>query len=461
MKDLLSRLPKVGRLLESAEWAGIQARCSREQVKAALEAELDLARQAIMAGVRQAPGEEELLLRVEARLGRLLQAGPRRVLNATGVIIHTNLGRSPLAQEAATAAAEAAGYCDLEMDMDSGERGSRHVHVEELLCRLTGAEAAMAVNNNAAGVMLALGGVAKGREGIIARGQLVEIGGSFRVPEVMEESGIRLVEVGTTNKTYLEDYKGAISPETGVILRVHPSNFRVVGFQQEVPLAELVALGREHNLPVLDDLGSGTIVDLRAWGVDEPTVQESVAAGADLICFSGDKMLGGPQCGIIVGGKQWISRLKKHPLARALRCDKINLAALAATLALYIQPEGWRSIPVLAMLTEELTAVEARAKSLATALSGLPAKIELVSDVSPVGGGALPLHRLETRAVRVQPEKISAQALAQILRQGKIPLVARVHEEAVILDVRTLRGEEISLAAQALAAALGGETNEQ
>jgi L-seryl-tRNA(Ser) seleniumtransferase len=460
MKDLLSRLPKVGRLLESAEWAGIQARCSREQVKAALEAELDLARQAIMAGVRQAPGEEELLLRVEARLGRLLQAGPRRVLNATGVIIHTNLGRSPLAQEAATAAAEAAGYCDLEMDMDSGERGSRHAHVEELLCRLTGAEAALAVNNNAAGVMLALGGVAKGREGIIARGQLVEIGGSFRVPEVMEESGIRLVEVGTTNKTYLEDYQGAISPETGVILRVHPSNFRVVGFQQEVSLAELVALGREHNLPVLDDLGSGTIVDLRAWGIDEPTVQESVAAGADLVCFSGDKMLGGPQCGIIVGGKQWISRLKKHPLARALRCDKITLAALAATLALYIQPEGWRSIPVLAMLTEELAAVEARAKSLAAALSGLPAKIELVSDVSPVGGGALPLHRLETRAVRVQPERISAQALAQILRQGKIPLVARVHEEAVILDMRTLRGEEISLAAQALAAALGGETNE-
>jgi len=233
-----------------------------------------------------------------------------------------------------------------------------------------------------------------------------------------------------------------------------------VGFQQEVSLAELVALGREHNLPVLDDLGSGTIVDLRAWGIDEPTVQESVAAGADLVCFSGDKMLGGPQCGIIVGGKQWISRLKKHPLARALRCDKITLAALAATLALYIQPEGWRSIPVLAMLTEELAAVEARAKSLAAALSGLPAKIELVSDVSPVGGGALPLHRLETRAVRVQPERISAQALAQILRQGKIPLVARVHEEAVILDMRTLRGEEISLAAQALAAALGGETNE-
>jgi len=461
MKELLSRLPKVGRLLESPEWAEIQARCSREQVKAALEAELDLARQAIMAGVRQAPGEEELLLRVESRLGRLLLVGPRRVLNATGVIIHTNLGRSPLPQEAVSAALEAAGYCNLEMDMDSGERGSRHAHVEELLCRLTGAEAAMAVNNNAAAVMLALGGVAKGREGIIARGQLVEIGGSFRVPEVMEESGIILVEVGTTNRAYLEDYRRAIGPETGVILRVHPSNFRVLGFQQEVSLAELVALGQEYNLPVLDDLGSGSFVDLRAQGIDEPTVQASVTAGADLVCFSGDKMLGGPQCGIIVGRKHWIDRLKRHPLARPLRCDKITLAALAATLALYMQPEGWRRIPVLAMLTEDMAAVAARAEHLAAKLNGLPAKIDAVIDVSPVGGGALPLHRLETKVVRVQPEKISAQALAQALRQGKIPLVARVHEEAVILDMRTLRDEEIPLVAKALEAALGGEVHGQ
>ena len=319
---------------------------------------------------------------MEARLGRLLQAGPRRVLNGTGVIIHTNLGRSPLAREAAAAAAEAAGYCNLEMDMDSGERGSRHAHVEQLLCRLTGAEAAMVVNN-AAAVMLALGGVARGREGIISRGQLVEIGGSFRVPEVMAQSGIRLVEVGTTNKTYIEDYRQAIGPDTGVILRVHPSNFRVVGFQQEVTLAELVALGREYNLPVLDDLGSGSLVDLRPWGIEEPTVQESVAAGADLVCFSGDKMLGGPQCGIICGKKHWLARLKTHPLARALRCDKIALAALAATLALYMQPEGWRHIPVLAMLTEDMAAVEERAQQLAGQIRSLPAQAEVVADTSP------------------------------------------------------------------------------
>lgn len=461
MKELLSRLPKVGKLLDSPEWKGVQSRCSREQVKAALEAELDIARQAIRAGVRQAPSGEELLLRVEARLGRLLQAGPRRVLNGTGVIIHTNLGRSPLAREAAAAAAEAAGYCNLEMDMDSGERGSRHAHVEQLLCRLTGAEAAMVVNNNAAAVMLALGGVARGREGIISRGQLVEIGGSFRVPEVMAQSGIRLVEVGTTNKTYIEDYRQAIGPDTGVILRVHPSNFRVVGFQQEVTLAELVALGREYNLPVLDDLGSGGLVDLRPWGIEEPTVQESVAAGADLVCFSGDKMLGGPQCGIICGKKHWLARLKTHPLARALRCDKIALAALAATLALYMQPEGWRHIPVLAMLTEDMAAVEERAQQLAGQIRSLPAQAEVVADTSPVGGGALPLHQLETRAVRVQPEGLPAQAAARALRLGSPPLVVRIHEDALLIDVRTLRGEEIALAAKALAQVLGGEANGQ
>lgn len=461
MKEWLSRLPKVGRLLDSPEWQDIQARCSREQVKAALESELDIARQAIRAGVRQAPSGEELLLRVEARLGRLLQAGPRRVLNGTGVIIHTNLGRSPLAREAVASAAEAAGYCNLEMDMISGERGSRHAHVEELLCRLTGAEAAMVVNNNAAAVMLALGGVARGREGIISRGQLVEIGGSFRVPAVMEQSGIRLVEVGTTNKTYIEDYQQAIGPDTGVILRVHPSNFRVVGFQQEVPLAELVALGQEHNLPVLDDLGSGSLVDLRPWGVDEPTVQESVAAGADLVCFSGDKMLGGPQCGIIAGKKYWLARLKRHPLARALRCDKITLAALAATLALYMQPEGWRHIPVLAMLTEDIASVEERAQQLAGQIKGLPAKVEIMEDESPVGGGALPLHRLETRVVRVQPEGISPQAAARALRRCTTPLVVRVHEEALLIDMRTLRGEEVALTAKALAQVFGGEGNGQ
>lgn len=456
MEELLSRLPQVGKLLESPEWEVLLASYDREQVKAALEAELDLARRQIRAEAGPAISGEELRSRVAARLEQLVKIGPRRVLNATGVIIHTNLGRAPLAPEAIAAAAEAAGYCDLEMDLASGERGSRQAHVEKLLCRLTGAQAALAVNNNAAAVMLALAGVAKGREGIIARGQLVEIGGSFRVPEVMAESGVRLVEVGTTNRVYLEDYRRAIGPETAVLIRVHPSNFRVLGFQAEVSLAELAALAREHNLPLLDDLGSGSLIDLQQWGIQEPTVQESLKAGADLVCFSGDKMLGGPQCGIILGKKTLVARLKSHPLARALRCDKFTLAALAATLALYIQPEGWHRIPVLAMLTEELETVAARGEKLAALLRDLPASIELVSQLSPVGGGALPLHQLQTRAVRVQPQGIAAADLAQALRRGEIPLIARVHEEALLLDPRTLREEEIPLAVGFLAQALGG-----
>lgn len=460
MKELLRALPKVGDLLDSAAWAELLARYSRPQVKGALEAELESARRAILAGGKEVPQPEELRQRVQSRLAALVQPGPWQVINATGVIIHTNLGRAPLAREAVQAAAAAAGYCNLEMDMASGQRGSRHTHVEELLSRLTGAEAAMVVNNNAAAVLLALATVAQGREGIISRGQLVEIGGSFRVPEVMAQSGVRLVEVGTTNKTYLEDYRRAISADTGVLMRVHPSNYRVVGFQHEVSLAELVALGREHNLPVLDDLGSGTLVDLTPWGIEEPTVQQSVQAGADLVCFSGDKMLGGPQCGIIVGKEGWVARLKRHPLARALRCDKVTLAALSATLALYIEPQGWRRVPVLAMLTEPLAEIEARAGKLAAALAGLPVQAELLPDISPVGGGALPLQQLETRVVQVRPRNRSAQDLAQALRLGRPPVVARVRDEAVLLDVRTLQREEIPLVAAALAEALGGEGNE-
>lgn len=456
MQKMLSRLPKVGKLLDSDEWKDIQIRFSREQVKGALETELSLARQLVLSGAERVPGQDELLQRVSARLNRLLRSGPRPVINATGVVIHTNLGRSPLLEEAVIAAAEAAGYCNLELELETGERGSRHSHVEELLCRLTGAGGAMVVNNNAAGVMLALSGLARGQEGIIARGQLVEIGGSFRVPEVMMESGIRLVEVGTTNRVYIEDYRRAIGPETGVILRVHPSNFRVVGFHEEVTLEELVSLGLAAGVPVLDDLGSGTLVDLRPWGIDEPTVQQSVAAGADLVCFSGDKMLGGPQCGIICGSESWISKLKAHPLARALRCDKITLAALAATLGAYMQPEGWQRIPVLAMLVETIEDVAARAKDLSALLQGLPAEIEIESTVSPVGGGALPLHQLKSRVVRILPRDISATALARALRLGETPLVARIHEGAVLLDLRTVADSEVPMAAQALTKALGG-----
>jgi L-seryl-tRNA(Ser) seleniumtransferase len=460
VNQLLRTLPKVGSLLDDPQWVAVQSRYSREQVKAALEIELGKARQEIRSGDSVIHNPNLLLIRVEQRLACLTRVGPWPVLNATGVIIHTNLGRAPLAQEAVSAALGAMGYCNLEMDMDSGERGSRHTHVEELACRLSGAQAAMVVNNNAAAVLLALGALAHGREGVISRGQLVEIGGSFRIPAVMEQSGVRLVEVGTTNKTYLEDYRQAITADTGVLLRVHPSNYRVVGFHQEVSLGEMVTLGREYGLPVLDDLGSGTLVDLRPWGIDEPTVGQSIAAGADLVCFSGDKLLGGPQCGLIVGSSLWISRLKKHPLARALRCDKVTLAALAATLSLYISPEGWRRIPVLAMLTEDLARVRERAEGLAKALIGLPAVVEVLEDISPIGGGALPLHRLPTRVVRIEPREISAQDLAMALRLGSQPLMARIRDEAVLLDVRTLTEQQVKEAAAAIVQVLGGGDHE-
>lgn len=455
VRERLSSLPQIGALLESEEWNAVLNVYSREQVKKALAKELNLVREKIQAGAEKVPSSEQLLVQVKSRLEALARSGPRPVINATGVIIHTNLGRAPLATEAVAAVEGATGYCNLELDMESGGRGSRHSHVEQLLCYLTGAEAAMAVNNNAAAVMLALAVMAQGKEGVIARGQLVEIGGSFRIPEVMAQSGVRLVEVGATNRVYIEDYRRAIGPETGAIIRVHPSNYRVVGFQEEVALAELVALAREHNLPVLDDLGSGAIVDLRPYGIDEPTVQDSVEAGVDVSCFSGDKMLGGPQCGVIVGRKRWLTLLKSHPLARALRCDKLTLAALAATLGLYMQPEGWRRIPILSMLVEEAAMLETRAKKLAAQLKGLPVEVDIIAAHSPVGGGALPLHQLETRAVRLKPKRLAASELARRLRLAPIPLIGRIHEETLILDMRTLGSEQAAAVVETLSYALG------
>ena len=451
--DRLRMLPKVGDLLDSQQWGPLQQGYRRELVKGLLEQVLDEQRREILDGGEGMVDSGNLLQLVTAALESLVDIGPRPVLNATGVVLHTNLGRAPLAGAARQAALATAGYCNLEIDLAQGVRGSRHDHVEELLCRLTGAQAAMVVNNNAAGVMLALCAVAGGGEAVISRGQLVEIGGSFRVPDVMAQSGVILREVGTTNKTYIDDYRQAISENTTALVRVHPSNFRVVGFQHEVELAQMVDLAHSHELPLIDDLGSGTMVDLSQWGIDEPTVQESVATGADLVCFSGDKLLGGPQCGVVVGGKKWIEKLKGHPLARVLRCDKLTLASLAATLALYMKPDGWKEVPVLAMLTEPLEQVEQRARQLATALSNLPLPVTVEESHSPVGGGALPLHQLETRVVSIdsgrQTEKLAAE-----LRKQRPPLIARIQEDRLLLDVRTLAETEIQEAARTVAAAV-------
>jgi len=408
---------------------------------------------------------EEVLARVTQEVcdgvRRLAQPNLRRVLNATGVVLHTNLGRALLSEQAREAVARAAAhYTNLEFDLATGRRGSRYSLVEGLLAELTGAEAAMVVNNNAAAVLLALSTLAAGRQVIVSRGQLVEIGGSFRIPEVMEQSGARLVEVGATNKTHRRDYERAITPETALLLHVHTSNYRIVGFTCEVGVEELAALGRQFGLPVMSDLGSGFLIDLSRFGLPyEPTVQETVRAGADLVTFSGDKLLGGPQAGIIVGRADLIARLRKNPLTRALRIDKLTLAGLDATLRAYREPDlALKTIPTLRMLTVPYEELAARAGALERELSQLVgdrAAVETDDAFSQVGGGAMPTAALPTRVVRIRPLTGTVDGLAAALRGGDPPLIGRVQDDALLLDVRTLQDEEIALAARLVANVLG------
>jgi L-seryl-tRNA(Ser) seleniumtransferase len=382
---------------------------------------------------------------VERALTRL-SPSLRRVLNATGVIIHTNLGRAPLARAAQRAVASATrGYGNLELDLDTGERGSRHDHVERLLCELTGAQAAIAVNNGAAAVLLAAAALAGGgRELIISRGQAIEIGGGFRIPEVVAQAGARLVEVGTTNRTRLDDYRRAAGSETGAVLRVHASNFRTIGFVEQVEIEPLCSLG----LPVIDDIGSGALAEDLDELADEPPVRRSVAAGAAVVCFSGDKLLGGPQAGLMVGRRDAVETARRHPLARAVRIDKLSLAALEATLALYRDPELARAeIPVLAMLAASAEDLARRARVLAEGTGG-----EIVVSASRVGGGALPLLELPGPVVALDGGPGGAGELARRLRCGSPPVIARVQQGRLLLDPRTLTDEEIADVARAVRA---------
>ncbi len=381
----------------------------------------------------------------------------KRVINATGVVIHTNLGRSVLPFEAVDAVTNAASnYSNLEFNLEAGERGSRHEHIEDLLVFLTGAQAAMVVNNNAGAVLLALSALAKEKEVIVSRGELVEIGGSFRIPDVMRQSGAILKEVGTTNKTYLEDYERAITPETALLLKVHTSNFRVVGFTAAVDLKDLVALGHKHNLLVMEDLGSGVFIDLSQYGLSyEPTVGDSVKNGADVITFSGDKLLGGPQAGIIIGKKEIIDLMKKHPLARALRVDKLTLAGLEATLKLYLDPvKAVKNIPTLSMILVPLSELRDKAERLKKKIkekTGELFEVSVEEDVSKVGGGALPLEELPTRVIALTSKKFSCEELEKKLRENDLPVIVRVKDDKVLLDVRTIRPEEITEIASSLA----------
>ncbi len=400
---------------------------------------------------------DDLVPLIHELVKEVMSPSLRRVINATGVVIHTNLGRSILAPLAVDAILSvASNYSNLEFNLDEGVRGSRHSHVEDLLRSLTGAEAAMIVNNNAGAVLLALSAIAEGKEVIISRGQLVEIGGSFRIPDVMCQSGAILKEVGTTNKTYLEDYQKAIGEETALLLKAHTSNFRVVGFSAEVPLQDLVALGKKHKLPVMEDLGSGVLVDLSKYGLShEPTVCESVKTGVDVVTFSGDKLLGAPQAGVIIGKEKLIAVMKKHPLARALRVDKLTLAGLEETLRLYLDPaKAIEEIPTLSMILAPLPKLKKKAEKLAKKLKekvGTKYSIEVIEDVSMVGGGALPLEELPTAIVALSTKNLSASKLESKLRKSDPPILGRVREDKVLLDVRTIQPEEIGEIAGVLA----------
>jgi len=424
----LRDLPSVDGLLRDERLATEP----HDLVVAAARTILTRARLEIGAGAD--PGE--IVDRVLEELARARRPSLRRVLNATGVLVHTNLGRAPLAGAAIARVVEVGGgYSNLEYDLERGERGSRQDHLAELLGRVTGAEAALVVNNNAAAVLLALAALAEDREVVVSRGELIEIGDGFRIPDVLARSGARLVEVGTTNRTRASDYEVAIGPETALLLRVHQSNFRVVGFSERPQLVELAEVSRRHEIPLVDDLGSGSLVGIG----DEPTPAESLRAGADLVCFSGDKLLGGPQAGVVVGRADLVERLRRHPLQRALRADKLTLAALEGTLALALDAESRDAVPVLRMLHEPVEVVRARAERLAELVGG-----EVEETVARVGGGALPLAELPSVACAVE------EGLAEPLRLGEPPVVALVRDGRTLLDCRTLTDAEIDEVAAAV-----------
>jgi L-seryl-tRNA(Ser) seleniumtransferase len=444
-RDRRAALPAVDRVLRSSDAAALTERYGRslvlDAIRNALDARRDAEEGATVDDIVGASGEV---------LARLMQPSQRRVFNLTGTVLHTNLGRAPLPEEAVMAATEAMrSPTTLEYDLESGRRGERDDHIAGWLKRLTGAEAALAVNNNAGALLLTLNALALGREAIVSRGELIEIGGSFRLPDIMERAGTRLREVGTTNRTHLRDFAAAIGPETALILKVHTSNYAIQGFTAAVPAAQLADLAHQHDLPLVEDLGSGTLVDLDRWGLPhEPTVAESLKAGADLVTFSGDKLLGGPQAGLVVGRADLIAALARNPLKRALRLDKIRLAALEAVLRLYADPDRLAArLPALRLLARSQTEIASVAQrvmpALARALDGL-ATVASIETKSQIGSGALPLSLLPSTALALSPVQSSGAAvegLARRLRALPVPVIGRIEAGRVILDLRCLEDE--------------------
>ena len=458
-KNMLYRsIPKVDVLLENSDIVTLIENHHRDVVVDVIREEIDKLRNFIK--------ENDDVNLIETKINNLIENikistekvysyNIKKVINGTGTILHTNLGRAIISKKHADYLSEVVtSYSNLEYDLEEGKRGERYSHFEKLICKITGAEAAMAVNNNAAAVMLVLSSMAAEREVIVSRGELVEVGGKFRIPDVMKSSNAHLVEIGTTNKTHLEDYEDAISENTGAFLKVHTSNFKILGFTESVSIEELCKLGREKDIPVIEDIGSGVLIDLSEYGLEyEPTVQDSIKAGVDVVSFSGDKLLGGPQAGIIVGKKKYIDKMKKNPLTRAFRIDKFTATILEMIFHEYLNEEdAIKNIPVLSLITKDLKEIEKNANALFNKIENLEnvADINVEDTFSQIGGGSLPAERIKSKSVTIMPKNISTQSLEAKLRAGKNPVVGRISEEKLILDMRTVLEDEIDILAQKL-----------
>jgi len=453
---MLRAMPPVDECIRAAEAHPPLLGLSHAYLKALVTRAQSAMRTAIANGKSDPANREDLIKKIVGEVEHAAMAdepAPKSVVNATGVVLHTNLGRAILPEAAVEAMAQSArSAVNLEFDLEGGDRGDRDSLVESELCALTGAEAATVVNNNAAAVLLALSALAEGREVVVSRGELIEIGGSFRLPDVISRSGARLREVGTTNRTHPGDYESAIGPETALLLKVHPSKYRVVGFTSEVALEELVKIGRARGIPVMEDLGAGALIDMSAYGLPrEPIVAERIAAGADLVSFSGDKLLGGPQAGIVVGKREMIAKLKTNALKRALRCDKLTLAALSATLRLYLRSGNLAAeIPTLRFLTRtvaQMRLMASRARDILSDRLGADFQCEIIESTSQIGSGALPTEELPTIAIRVTHPKISANSIAEILRRARPPIIGRIAGDGFQLDLRTIDDPAVFAAA--------------
>lgn len=447
-RELLRKIPKIDEVLQDGRLFFFTESTPRSVIVDSVREVIEELRKDILEGKRNQVGTKETLMtEIVARITGKKKKSLRRVINATGVVLHTNLGRANLSDKACESIMDVArNYTNLEYDVKRGSRGSRHDHVEKILTKITGAEAAMVVNNNAAATMLCLSALAKDKEVIVSRGELVEIGGSFRVPEIMEQSGAKLMDVGTTNKTKPSDYLNAYHEgETGALMKVHTSNYRILGFTQEVELPEMVELGKKLNLPVIYDMGSGLMADLTEYGVDEPTVLDALKTGIDVILFSGDKLLGGPQGGIIAGKKEYIDKMKAHPLARAFRVDKMTLAAMEATFFEYSDiRQARKTIPVLNMITTPAKELKDKAERLAEAIRGATHNftVEVEACKDQVGGGSAPTVLLDGYAVAIQGRALTPEKIERLLRKEEIPIIVRITHNQVYLDVRTIREDE-------------------